>query len=324
MSPKLKRDRKLDWIPVERIIPNENNPRHKAHFTKDELLPLRASIAEHGVLEPVLVQPYRDGPRDDRFLLLEGERRYTVCKDLGLKEMPAIITERLDDHDQLLVMYHVHTQRRGWEMAEQLRTIQELIERNGKKSEEEMAKELGMSLATLKDRLRVLGMGKDVVVDIAKDALDYSSALRVGQVTSSLEKKRPDLVKKLGGAADVQKQLLDKARERGGISQELVEVKKDLGDVGEVPDAAVEKYITEPKAKLRDVRKEQESLVERRQAEGLARDLRRMEGEIRDFDVKLEDVPNLESLRDAVGSLMDAAQDLEARVVDAMLAPTTK
>lgn len=320
MSPKLKRSRKLDWIHTARVIPNENNPRSKQHFRKDELLALRASVEEHGILEPLLVQPYRDGPRDDRYLLLEGERRYTVAKDLGLKEIPAIITDRLDDHDQLLVMYHVHTQRRGWAMAEQLHTIKELMERNGDTPEDEMAKELGMSVATFRNRLQVLGMGDSVVTDIARDQLDYSSALRVKEVTSNLSKNRPDLVDSMGGEKVIVKKLLDKAKKRGGISQELVEAKKDLADVGEVSDEVVQKYIDEPRVTLRDLRRAQSSLAERRKAEGLARDLLRTEREIRAFDVELNDIPNLRHLRRALGALIDAAGELETRVVDAVLA----
>lgn len=318
MSPKLKRDRQLQWIPLDRIIPNENNPRTKRHFTKDELLSLRASIKAHGMLEPILVQPYRDGPRDDRFLLLEGERRYTVATDLGHKEVPAIITSKLDDHDQLLVMYHVHTQRRGWEMAEQLRTIKDLLDQNGQKSESDMAAELGMSVATFRNRLSVLSMGAEVVADIGADKLDYSSALRINEVTTSLKKNRPKMVETIGGEKAVERNLLEKARERKGISQELVEAKRDLADTAEVPDTVVEKYITEPKVTLREVRKDQGSLEERREAERMSRDLRRIHKEIEAFDTKLEEVPNLRQLRAALGGLVDAAQDLELRIVEAI------
>lgn len=311
----------MKYIPLEKIVPNEINPRARHHFEPEELLSLRQSIQEHGVLEPILVQPYRDGPKDDRFLVIEGERRYTVAKSLGLKEMPAVIGGKLDDDDQLVVMFNVHSNRRGWEMAEQLRAIKDLRKRNGSKSDEEMAQRLGMSLATYKDRLRVLAMGDQVVTDIATDTLDYSSALRVGQVASSLSKARPEVVKKLGGPKQVQKKLLAKAKQgRGGISQELVEAKKDLSDVVEVPDAAVEKYIDEPDAKLRDVRSQQESLEERRKTEGLARNLRRTKKEIEAFDADLEEVPNLRELRSALGQLIDAAQGLEGNVVNALLA----
>jgi ParB/RepB/Spo0J family partition protein len=314
------RDRKMEYIDVGQIVPNERNPRAKRHFKPEELGSLRRSIEEHGILEPVLVQPYRDGAKEDRFLLVEGERRYTVAKALGLKEIPALIGGKLDDHDQLVVMYNVHSNRRAWEVAEQLRTIKELRERNGGRSDDDIAKELGMSLATFKDRLKVLDMPDNVLADIATEKLDYSSALRIGQVASSLSKKRPDLVKKVGGTEEVQKKLIAKAKTRGGISQELVEAKKDLTDVGAVSDEVVEKYIEEPGAKLRDLRKEQDSLEERRKTEGLARNLRRTSKEIEAFDVDLEEVPNLRELRAALGQLIDAAQDLEQDVVKALLA----
>jgi ParB/RepB/Spo0J family partition protein len=313
------RDRKMEYIPVGQIVPNERNPRAKRHFKTDELVSLRRSIEEHGILEPVLVQPYRDGAKEDRYLLVEGERRYTVAKTLGFKEIPALIGGKLDDHDQLVVMYNVHSNRRAWEVAEQLRTIKELRERNGGRSDEDIAKELGMSLATFKDRLKVLEMPAEVLADIAAERLDYSSALRIGQVTSSLSKKRPDLVKRVGGAEKIQRKLIAKAKTRGGISQELVEAKKDLTDTGGVSDEVVEQYIEEPTAKLRDLRKAQESLEERRKTEGLARNLRRTSKEIEAFDVDLEEVPNLRELRAALGQLIDAAQDLEGEVVQTLL-----
>lgn len=313
------KNRKMKHVPVRQIVPNENNPRAKHHFEPGELLSLRQSIEEHGVLEPILVQPFRDGA-GDRFLLIEGERRYTVAKELGLDEIPAVIGEKLDDHDQLVVMFNVHSNRRGWEMAEQLRAIRDLKERNGDRSDEDMARDLGMSLATFKDRLRVLSMGDQVVSDIATEKLDYSSALRVGQVASSLSRTRPKVVKKLGGSRQVQEKLLEKAKGRGGISQELVEAKKDLTDVVSVSDEVVEKYISTPEAKLREVRRQQGSLEERRKTEGLSRNLRRAKKEIEAFDVDLEDVPNLRELRTALAQLVDAAQELEQDVVEAVLA----
>lgn len=320
MTSILKRDRTLEWIPVARIIPNKNNPRSKQHFTKEQLLALRASIEEHGVLEPILVQPYRDGPRHDRFLILEGERRYTVAKDLGLKEIPAIITSHIEDHDQLVVMFNVHANRRGWEMAEELNAIRLLRDRNGHKSDVEMARELGMTLATYRDRLQVLNMGDDVVTDIARDKYDYTSALRARQITSTLERNRPDVVKEFGGAKAVQKKLLKKAEVGRGIGQELVEARKDLADTEAVPDSVVKSYIAEPTVRLRDVRRKESSLSERRQAEGLTKQLRRLEREIRDFDVDLTEVPNLRSLREALGDLVDAATELETQVVEAVIA----
>lgn len=312
--------KKLEYLPIEKIVPNEKNPRAKHHFEDDELTLLRQSVEEHGVLEPVLVQPIRDGSKGDRFLLIEGERRYTVAKSLGLDEMPAVIGDSLDEHDQLVVMFNVHSNRRGWEMAEQLRAIQEMRDREGSRSDEDLARELGMSIGTFKDRLKVLAMGDDVIADIADEKLDYSSALRIGQVTSSLSKSRPEVVKRVGGLEEVQNRLVAKAKGNHGISQELVEAKKDLTDTYRVSDEVVERYIQQTDSKLRDLRAAQESLAERRQTENLARNLRRAKKEIEAFDIDLADVPNLKALRQALGELVDVAQDLEQKVVETAFA----
>ena len=306
----------LEWIGLEKIIKNEKNPRGHNAFTDDELVSLRDSIEEHGILQPLVVQPY-----DDLFLLIEGERRWAVAKQLGMKEVPAIVLERrMDEHDQVVTMFNIHTQRKGWEMAEELRAIQELRERNGHLTEDKMAKELGISVPTLRDRLQVLAMGPHVITKIAKGELDYSSALRADQIAKSLTKKRPAVVKKLGGKEAVEKRLLDKARARKrGISQELVQARRDLTDPDAMPDDLVEEYVRQPKKTLRDVRKQTRSLEERRRVETMSKELRRVAMEISRFKVDLNETPNLPELRSALAILINAASELERKVVEAGL-----
>src|SRR4051812_47533018 len=99
-KPTVTRNRELLWIPRDKIIKNERNPRQKASFSVENLAPLQASIEEHGILEPLMTQNYDD----DMYLLLEGERRWTVAGNLGIKEVPAIVVNRLDEHDQVVTM----------------------------------------------------------------------------------------------------------------------------------------------------------------------------------------------------------------------------
>jgi ParB/RepB/Spo0J family partition protein len=253
------------------------------------------------------------------YVILEGQRRWTTAKLEGIKEIPCIVVNRMDEHDQVVVMFNVHANRRGWQMAEELTAIKELIEKNGHRSEEEMATELGVSLATFKDRLRVLRMGEEVVSDIAKGSIDYSSALRTDEVTDTLRKKRPELVDKLGGEKAIERKLLRKAKVRKGISQELVTARKDLGDTQNVPDDLVKEYIQRPEVSMREVLRRKESLAEQRKIEALIKDLRRLEREIRLFNVDLEVAPNLRELRRALSGHIDAAQALEERVFEALL-----
>jgi ParB/RepB/Spo0J family partition protein len=312
----VKRDRELKWLALEKIIKNERNPRQKASFVTEQLAPLQLSIEEHGILEPLMVQPYDD----DMYLLLEGERRWTVAKSLGIKEVPAVIVNRQDEHEQVVLMFNIHHQRKGWEMAEELTAVRELKERNGHLSDDELAKKLGISAATLRDRLQVLAMGDEVIADIAKDKLDYSSALRSDQLARSLARKRPNVTEKMGGEAAIRRNLLTKAkkRARGGISQELVEARKDLVDEEAMPDELVAEYLAKPDVKLKEVRRRTESLEERRKVEDLSREMRRVEREITLFRIDLEAAPNLRELRNSLASLISAAQNLEQRVTDAI------
>ena len=318
--PSIKRERDFKWVPLKKVVRNERNPRQQASFAPESLAALKASVEEHGIIEPLIVQDYDD----DMFMLIEGERRYRVAESLEMKDIPVMVVNRQDEQDQVILMFNIHHQRKGWEMAEELTAIKELVERNGHVGEDEIAKRLGISTATLRDRLQVLAMGDKVVQDIARDKLDYSSALRSDQLAKSIAKKRPDVAAKLGGEKGVQSRLLDKARSRrpsggrGGISQELVEARKDLVDPDAMPDELVEEYLERPDAKLSDVRQKAQSLEERRKVEGIAKEVRRLDRDLTLFRVDLAAAPNLKELRNALAGLILTAQTLERRVSDVM------
>jgi ParB/RepB/Spo0J family partition protein len=315
-KPPISRNRELKWIAVAKIIPNERNPRRKDHFTSEQLERLRNSIKQFGILEPVIVVPYKD----DLYMLIEGERRYRSAKLEGTKELPAIIVNRMHEHDQLVTMFNIHTNRRGWEKAEELTSIKELKERNGSMSDADLAKELGMSAQMLRERVTVLEMGDEVIAKIAADEIDYSSALRASQVAKSMERKRPQIVEKLGGKEKIEKQLITKAKQRGGISQELVEARRELTDPEQLSDAAVVEYIQKPAVGIREVRGR--SLQEARKVDSLSKELHRLERAVRTFDAELDEAPNLRALRGALSSTIDALQKLEERVVEALLERT--
>lgn len=319
----MKRDRMLKWIRTDRIIKNENNPRQPARFTADQLETLRASIATHGVLEPVIVTPYDE----DMFELIDGERRLTSATLEGIKDVPAIVVNKMDDHDAVVVMYNVHTQHEGWKMAEEMAAIKRLLERNGHRPEDELAKELGMTVSTLKERLRVIKMGDAVMTEVAKGDLDYSSALRADQVANTLARNRPALVARLGGETAVKNKLLTKAKTqrkkglRKGISQELVQYRGDLADRSVMADSMVEEYLTTPEAKMGDLLKRDRPSDDRRKVVELSDKLHRVERDIRNFPVEGMESKNLRELRKATSSLIEACHALETRVVKALMSP---
>src|SRR5438552_567291 len=167
-------ERKLEWIETDKIINNDLNPRAEGEFTPESLESLRYSIRTHGLFQPVIVAPYAKGS----YKLLEGERRWTSAKLEKIKQLPAVVVNKMDPKDEVITMFNVHTQFKGWQLAEELRAIQEIKEKNGHMTDAEVAKQLGMELGTYKDRLRVLQMGAEVMRDIASDKLGFTAALR--------------------------------------------------------------------------------------------------------------------------------------------------
>ena len=78
-------------IPIDLIDPNPNQPRQ----VMGDLSELMASIAEKGIIEPLVVRQ-----RGDRFQIIAGERRYQAAVQVGLRELPVVIRD-VDDTEML-------------------------------------------------------------------------------------------------------------------------------------------------------------------------------------------------------------------------------
>ena len=75
---------KIMSLSVTDIQPNEAQPRKQ--FNQPQMETLRQSIQEHGILQPIIVRPTSKG-----YKIIAGERRWRASKQLGLKNIPAIV-----------------------------------------------------------------------------------------------------------------------------------------------------------------------------------------------------------------------------------------
>jgi ParB family chromosome partitioning protein len=80
----------LRRIPVNRLQPRSDQPRH--HIDRQGLQELAESIRLHGVLQPIRVRPHGDG-----YEIIAGERRWRAARQVGLREIPALVVEADDD-----------------------------------------------------------------------------------------------------------------------------------------------------------------------------------------------------------------------------------
>ncbi len=74
----------LRQIKIDQIIADPNQPRK--NFDDESLAELAASIKEHGVIQPIIVVPYKNG-----YQIVAGERRYRASVIVGLKKIPALV-----------------------------------------------------------------------------------------------------------------------------------------------------------------------------------------------------------------------------------------
>ena len=85
-------------LPLSEIEPNRAQPR-KA-FDEAALSELSASIAEHGVLQPLLVRPRAEGG----YRLVAGERRYRAARMAGLSVVPVTVREMTDEEESIFAL----------------------------------------------------------------------------------------------------------------------------------------------------------------------------------------------------------------------------
>ncbi len=145
--------RGFSLVKIEEITLSGWNPRK--NFGADELEELKKSIQEHGILEPLIVRPI-NGPNNTfiSFELVAGERRYRAAKELGLKNVPAVI-RRLSNHDVHEIMLIENLQRSNLEPLEEAQAL-EVILSDEVTTQEELAKKLGKSQSWIANRLRLL------------------------------------------------------------------------------------------------------------------------------------------------------------------------
>lgn len=134
-------------LPLNQVIANPNQPRK--FFDPDALRELANSIQERGVMEPIIVRP-----KDGRFEIVAGERRYRASQLAGMPDIPAVIRELTDEEamaDSLLENF----QREDLTVIERARAIEDLTRMM---SLDDCARRLGCSTPTLKRHMELLDL----------------------------------------------------------------------------------------------------------------------------------------------------------------------
>jgi ParB family chromosome partitioning protein len=162
-------------VPVELIAPNPRQPRHR--FDEETLQGLAASVADRGVLQPVLVRPRPGGTYE----LVAGERRWRAARLAGLETIPAVVREH-EDAESLELALIENMAREDLNPVDEARACVALLEELGL-TREEVARRTGRSRSALSNLTRLLDLPAEVLELIERGSLSegHGRALLMAQ-----------------------------------------------------------------------------------------------------------------------------------------------
>lgn len=167
-------------VPIENLHANPDQPRRS--FREEDLSDLASSIAEKGILQPIIVRP--SPQRDGEFEIVAGERRWRAAQRAGLHAVP-VIQRQLDDTEVLEIAIIENIQRADLNAIEEAAGFQQLMDRFGH-TQEQLAKVLGKSRSHIANVLRLLKL-PDAIQDYLRDG-----ALSAGHARALLTADDPE------------------------------------------------------------------------------------------------------------------------------------
>lgn len=165
-------------IPLARIKGNPYQPRQRVE--QEALERLAASIAEHGVLQPILVTETLEG-----YQLVAGERRVRASQLAGLERIPALVRQ-MADRDQLALALVENIQRADLNAMEEAHAFRQLIDEFGL-SQEQVADRVGRARSTVANTLRLLDLEPRVQDAVADGLIMEGHARALGGLASTLQ-----------------------------------------------------------------------------------------------------------------------------------------
>jgi ParB family chromosome partitioning protein len=186
-------------IPIDQIDPNPDQPRQ----VMGDLSELIASIAEKGIIEPLVVRQ-----RGERFQIIAGERRYQAAIQVGLRDLPVVIRE-VGEAEMLELALIENLQRKDLTPFEEAEALQGLADRCGY-THEDLARRLGKSRTSITESLTLTHMPPHVR-NLCRLADISSKSLLLQIVRQETPEKMTALLEKMASQGGATRQQLREA-----------------------------------------------------------------------------------------------------------------
>ena len=220
-------------IDIARIRPNPNQPR--VQFDDESIAELAESIAERGVLQPILLRPVGDD-----FQIVAGERRWRAAQRARLHSIPAIIRE-VDDSTTSELALIENIQRENLNAIEEAEAYRQLIERHGH-GQDAVAQLVHKSRSHVANLLRLLGLPAFVKQSLLRGDITMGHARAVATADEPEELAREIIAK---GLSVRQAEALAKRARPGTASETARRTQGRVGVQDNADVAALERQLAD-------------------------------------------------------------------------------
>ena len=169
-------------LAVDRLVPNPGQPRK--NFDETEMRELADSVAEHGVIQPIIAADAGDGT----FIIIAGERRTRAARLAGLAEVPAII-RKYTDQKRLEVSLIENIQRSDLNPVEEAVAYKNLMDFS-RLSQEELAARVSKPRSTVANALRLLKLSADVQESLITGEISPGHARALLSVNDKIQREK--------------------------------------------------------------------------------------------------------------------------------------
>jgi len=174
-------------IPVELIHPNPRQPRQV--FDEEDIAELAASIAEVGLLQPIVVRQVPTAPGEElRYELIMGERRLRASKEAGLETIPAVVRDT-DDVDLLRDALLENLHRVQLNPLEEAAAYQQLLE-DFQCTHAELSERIARSRSQISNTLRLMKLPPLVQRRLAANVISAGHARALLGLPNAAEMER--------------------------------------------------------------------------------------------------------------------------------------
>tara|TARA_R110002126_G_scaffold53121_8_gene143977 strand:+ start:820 stop:1740 length:921 start_codon:yes stop_codon:yes gene_type:complete len=193
-------------LAIELIRPNPDQPR-KA-MAEAELEALAASIAEKGIVQPILVRPAK-GP-GEAYEIVAGERRWRAAQRARLHEVPALVRE-LSDQETLEIGIVENVQRADLNPVEEAQAYRQLIDRYGH-TQDDIARAVSKSRSHVANMVRLLSLPAIVLTFLSEGKIStgHARAIATAPDPAGLAQVIVDKGLSVRGAEGLARQALDR------------------------------------------------------------------------------------------------------------------